>query len=120
MMLALSPDGSRLAYLAPEDNTRKIWIRNMDEAAGASLREQKNPLFPFWSPDGKSIGFFSNTQLKRVDIAGGPPLPLATIDNGRGGTWNRDNVIPLCPQFEWTVVSSFGKPAAPNPRRSRS
>jgi len=50
-------------------------------------------MFPFWSPDSRYIGFFSNGKLKKVRVAGGPPVVLCDATGGRGGTWNRDNVI---------------------------
>src|SRR5262249_41888547 len=49
--------------------------------------------FPFWCPDGRTIGFFANEKLKRMDLAGGAPLVIADIENGRGTTCNRDGTI---------------------------
>jgi hypothetical protein len=43
--------------------------------------------FPFWSSDGRSIGFFADRQLKRLDLAGGPPTTLTPAADARGGTW---------------------------------
>ena len=48
---------------------------------------------PFWSPDSRSIGFFADGRLRRVDIAGGTSQPIATALSGLGGTWNADGVI---------------------------
>src|SRR5262249_50301392 len=53
--------------------------------------------FPFWSPDSRSIGFFSGAKLKRVDLSGGTPVPLAEAPLGRGGTWNADGTILYAP-----------------------
>ncbi len=53
--------------------------------------------YPFWSPDSKSIGFFADARLKRIDITGGTPQSLAAAPNGRGGAWNRDGVILYSP-----------------------
>jgi Tol biopolymer transport system component len=52
---------------------------------------------PFWSPDGRSIGFFAAGALKRLDLAGGAPQTLAPAANGFGGTWNADGVILFAP-----------------------
>jgi len=49
--------------------------------------------YPFWSPDGRFLGFFAGGKLKRVDTAGGEPQILCDATNGRGGSWNRDGVI---------------------------
>jgi serine/threonine protein kinase len=99
MMLALSPDGSHLAYLAPENGSRMIFVRRLDEVSGTALAGTAGALFPFWSADGRSIGFSAGGQLKRVDLEGGPPQMLTTIPsaNFRGATWNRDNAIIFAP-----------------------
>ena len=53
--------------------------------------------FPFWSPDSRFIGFFADGKLKKVPIAGGPPIVLCDAPGGRGGSWSRDNVILFAP-----------------------
>ena len=53
--------------------------------------------YPFWSPDGRSVGFFAGSALKRLDLGGGAPQTLAPVTNGRGGTWNADGVIVFAP-----------------------
>ena len=54
--------------------------------------------FPFWSPDGHSLGFFADGKLKTIDISGTVPQTLADAPSGWGGTWNRDDVILFAPQ----------------------
>ena len=56
--------------------------------------------FPFWSPDSRSIGFFAAGKLKKIQIAGGPPIVLCDAPLGIGGSWNRDNVILFAPGTE--------------------
>jgi hypothetical protein len=53
--------------------------------------------YPFWSPNGNSIAFFADFQLKRLDLADGSVRPLAGAGNGSGGTWNRHDVILYSP-----------------------
>src|SRR5205814_594549 len=50
-------------------------------------------MYPFWSPSSRSVGFFADLKLKRIDIERGAVRTLADAPNGRGGTWNRDDVI---------------------------
>src|SRR5205807_159742 len=47
----------------------------------------------FWSPDNRFLGFFADTHLKKIEVAGGPPQVLCDITIGRGGTWSREGVI---------------------------
>ena len=55
------------------------------------------PQSPFWSPNGRSIGFFRDGKLVRYDLDGGALTTLAPALEGRGGTWNRDNMIVFAP-----------------------
>ena len=55
---------------------------------GPTVRES-----PFWSPDSRSVGFFADGKLKRIDIDGGSVQTLANASGGTGGAWNRDGVI---------------------------
>jgi hypothetical protein len=53
--------------------------------------------YPFWAPDSRSIGFFAEGKLRRIDIAGGLPQALASAPSGYGGAWNRNGVIVFAP-----------------------
>jgi eukaryotic-like serine/threonine-protein kinase len=59
--------------------------------------------YPFWSPDGRSLGFFSRSMLRRVDLAGGPPRALAEASNGRGGAWSGSGDILFAPNATGTI-----------------
>jgi hypothetical protein len=50
--------------------------------------------FPFWSPDSRSIGFFAAGKLKRLAIAGGPPIVITPASSQPlGASWNQEGTI---------------------------
>jgi Tol biopolymer transport system component len=91
--VALSPDGMQLAFVANQNHVPMIWLRSFDTLESRVLNGTEGASFPFWSPDGRSIGFFAADKLKRIDIRGGTPLAVVAAPNARGGTWNADGVI---------------------------
>ena len=95
---AVSPDGSRLVFVArPPGGKQLLWVRPLGAATAQVLVGTDDALYPFWSPDSRSIGFFSQSKLKRIDASGGPVQTLCDAPNGRGGTWNREGVIVFAP-----------------------
>jgi len=94
----VSPDGRRLVFSARKENgIDLLWVRPLDAVVATALAGTEGASFPFWSPDGRSIGFFADGKLKRIDVAGGPALSLCDADNGRGGTWSPGGVILFGP-----------------------
>jgi Tol biopolymer transport system component len=92
--IALSPDGRMLAFVAHAGGSRPLlWIRSLDSLTAVPLPGTEEALHPFWSPDGKSLGFFTPTSLKRVEASGGAPQRLCEVVAGRGGAWSRYGVI---------------------------
>src|SRR5262245_34575064 len=99
-VLAVSPDGQRLAFLArAADGRVQLWLRPLDGISAQALMGTEGASAPFWSPDSQFLGFFADGKLKKINAAGGPPLvlcdALASVPGGAGGggTWNRDGVI---------------------------
>ena len=94
LSFALSPDGSRIAFVAfAPDGERRIWLRQLASTTAEVLAGTEQGSQPFWSPDGESIGFFAGSELKRIDLVGGAPQTLATINVNGAGSWGADGVI---------------------------
>jgi Tol biopolymer transport system component len=92
--MALSPDGQKLVFSATNaDGRAQLWIRWLSDVVPRALPSTEAGRYPFWSPDSRSIGFFANGRLKRVDAEGGSLREIADAPLGLGGTWNRDGVI---------------------------
>jgi Tol biopolymer transport system component len=95
---ALSPDGRQVAFVAyGDDGTARLWVRSLEQSEAHALPGTDDASLPFWSPDSRSLGFFSQRRLKRVELGGGPARLLTEVSDPRGGTWNRDNVIVYSP-----------------------
>ncbi len=95
---ALSPDGSKLAFLAGVAPETTLWVRDVNTGALHQM-EVDHPTFPFWSPDGKNLGFFSAGKLKKVALAGGPVQVLCDAPEGRGASWSPRGVIIFTPNI---------------------
>jgi Tol biopolymer transport system component len=98
--VALTPDGRTVAIVAYSERANKyvIWRYEIGGREAFVLPGTEDAAHPFWSPDGRSIGFFANGKLKKVDaFSGMSPQVLCDAANGRGGTWNRDGVILFTP-----------------------
>ncbi|HLL74585.1 MAG TPA: protein kinase [Pyrinomonadaceae bacterium] len=99
--LALSPDGSRLAFVAIGGaGLPSLWVRALDSVSARELPGTEGAAFPFWSPDGRSLGFFAGNKLKKIDAAGGPAQTVADASSeARGGSWGADGTILFAPTF---------------------
>ena len=91
---AVSPDGSRLAFVAfDRSGARALWVRPAGAETMQRLENTEGALLPFWSPDSQHIGFFANGKVKVIPASGGSPRILCDERYPEGGTWNRDGVI---------------------------
>jgi eukaryotic-like serine/threonine-protein kinase len=123
---AISPDGRQVVFrVATETEAPALWLRPLDARDARRISGSDGADFPFWSPDGRSIAFFSAGKLQRVDAGGGTPIVLCDASDGdsmvTGGSWNRDGTILLgAPQGLYRVSASGGVPALIAPVDARA
>ena len=94
--IALSPDGSQLAWVGVNaDTSSQIWLRPLSELQARPLAGTEGVGSLFWSPDGRSIGFFARGLLQRLDVNGAAPVVLCPVQGGVGysGSWGADGRI---------------------------
>jgi Tol biopolymer transport system component len=94
---AISPDGRALVIAAAANGKRQLWLRALDALQAQPMPFTEDATYPFWSPDSRYIGFFAQGKLKKVAASGGPAQSLCDAPVGRGGSWNRDDVILFTP-----------------------
>jgi Tol biopolymer transport system component len=91
---ALSPDGSRLAFVAVAGGKSLLRVRDLRSSEIRGLPGTESAEAVFWSPDGRSVGFVSRGKLRRADVATGSVDALADAESGRGGSWgSRGDII---------------------------
>jgi serine/threonine protein kinase len=116
---AISPDGQKLVFVATSENRPQLWLRSLDSLAVRALPGTAGAYLPFWSPDSRSVGFFADGKLKRIDNDGGS---LQTLTNnaaaGNGGAWSREGVILFVPTSASPIlkISATGGETAPATR----
>ena len=97
--MALAPNGHTVAAVGFSERARTndLWLYDVGSQAPREVAQTEDASFPFWSPDGKSVGFFADGKLKKLDVSGGPVQVICDAPSARGGTWNRDGVIVFNP-----------------------
>lgn len=115
---ALSPDGDVVAFVAQKGEGKpQIYVRRLAQLQATPLSGTDDALVPFFSPDGRWIGFFADQKLKKVAVTGGAPVSLADAPSTRGGAWGEDGTIAFSPNqtagTRLLRVSSTGGKAEP-------
>jgi Tol biopolymer transport system component len=112
---ALSPDGTRLAFTARDEQGKVLlYVRTLSSLTAQPLSGTDGARFPFWSPDGREIGFFADAKLKKIDAGGGPPQTLCD-GNGFGGAWSKGGVIVFEPSSHDGLLRVSAAGGAPEP-----
>jgi serine/threonine-protein kinase len=110
-ILAVSPDGTYLAYVAIRDDTQQLFIRAFSTQETRRVPGTEAASNPFFSPDGQWIAFFAGGKLKKVSIAGSAVQVVTDAPNGRGGCWAADGTIYFAPDIYagiWKVPAAGG------------
>jgi eukaryotic-like serine/threonine-protein kinase len=114
--IALSPDGSKIAFISETGGVGTLWVRPLNSLKPQRLAGTDGASFPFWSADGRSIGFFADRKLKKIELAGGPPQILADASGDpRGGSWNRFGDILFGPSFQGPIYRTSASGNKPVP-----
>ena len=95
----LSPEGQQIAFSGLKDGKGIIFVQRLSTGKAEPLAGTETGIFPFWSPDGKYLGFFSNGKLRKIEAAGGPVQALCDASDGRGGSWNQQGTILFAPKI---------------------
>ena len=114
--VALSPDGRRVAFTVRDvSGVIRLGVRSLDEVETRYLDGAEGAQYPFWSPDGSQIGFFTRTgtAIKVIPADGGSVRTLSLSRNGKGGSWNTDDTIIFTPDSNtpiFAVSAQGGEP----------
>ncbi|MGA9528035.1 MAG: protein kinase [Terriglobales bacterium] len=112
----LSPDGTYLAFTATSGDAKTaIWVRHMNGDDARELPDTNNAIFPFWSPDSRSIGFFANGKLKTIELNGTTAQALCDAQLGRGGSWSPGGIIVFSPSPISGLMQINASGGAPGP-----
>ena len=115
--MAISPDGSRVAYVTrdPGANVGKLYVREMDNKAAVLLVGAGDASNPFFSPDSQWIAFCGEGKVKKVSVRGGAAVALADVTGCRGGAWSEDGMLVFPRQFTtplFRIPATGGEPEA--------
>jgi Tol biopolymer transport system component len=103
--IAVSPDGSRIAFVGYGSDGSGLWLRRLDQTTATLIEGTRGAKYPFWSADGQFLAFCDATALKKVPRDGGTPQPIASCSNPRSaGAWAHDNTIMFVPQYDGPLV----------------
>ena len=113
---AVSPEGRRLAFTSGgAGRRRQLWIRSFDSIDAQPVAGTEGAINPFWSPDGRSVGFFADNRLKRISLSGGDVVTICESSVGGGGTWNQGGTIVFAPGIETPLLQVSASGGTPTP-----
>ena len=101
----VAPDGRSVAYTAQNKEGMRLYVRDLGSLEAKAVPGTEGARQPFWSPDGKSLGFFANGKLMKVLLPNGAPTPLADTIETRGGAWLASGTIVYAPDLILTGLS---------------
>lgn len=113
-LLALSSDGSLLAYVATRGDRTQLFVRPMNGFEATPVAGSADAVSPFFSPDNEWIAFFADGKLKKAPVAGGAPVIICDAEAGFGGSWGADGTIVFAPAPGsplWSVPAAGGTPS---------
>ena len=101
--LALSPDGTQLAYAAHQAGVQQLYLRPLAALEAKPVPGTEGAVQPFFSPDGRWLGFFADGRLKKVSLSGGEAASLSDAGDPRGASWGGHGTIIFAPARDSTL-----------------
>ena len=95
--VVISRKGDQVAFVAESAGKQQIYVRPMDEMTAHPLAGTDGAQQPFFSPDGRWLGFFAEGKLKKISLRGGAPFVLSAAQHGMGGAWSSEGWIVFAP-----------------------
>jgi eukaryotic-like serine/threonine-protein kinase len=113
-VLAPSPDGKRLVYVAQLGGRTQLFLRQFDQFDSTAIAGTEGATAPFFSSDGASVGFFAGEAIQKVAIDGGAPLKISDVPSMQSASWGPDGTIVFATAFSgdglWSVSANGGEP----------
>ena len=107
--VAFSPDGQEIVYVVAGANPGLERRRLNDTMTPERIRGAEGGTRPFFSPDGKWIGFVVGTKLRKVPVAGGSPVSICDVEVNARASWGDDDTIVVARPGLWRVSAAGGK-----------
>jgi serine/threonine-protein kinase len=114
-VLAVSPDGRRIAFLARGGGQTRIYVRDLTRENPEPVNGTEGASDPFFSPDGEWLGFNADGKLKKTALRGGTPVSLAGAPQTRGSSWGEDGAIVFAPTVNSPLFRIPGAGGEPRP-----
>ena len=111
----ISPDGRYIVFSAYGAGGAQLYLRPLDSTSAEALPGTEGAMFPFWSPDSRSIAFFTDDKLKRIEVSGGAAVSICGSTLGRGGSWNQDGTIVAALSYNTGISRVSASGGTPTP-----
>jgi eukaryotic-like serine/threonine-protein kinase len=111
----VSPDGRRIVWAGvSEAGSAQLYVRELSSVEPHALSGTTSARQPFWSPDGRWIGFFARRKLQKIAATGGPVTDIADAPDARGGAWSPAGVIVFQPNYRGCSAAASVRPGRPD------
>ncbi|MEO8217236.1 MAG: protein kinase [Acidobacteriota bacterium] len=111
--VTLSPDGHYAAFVATNGTVPELWLQSLDSGTARKLPGTANAMFPFWSPDSRSIAFFAEARMMAIEVDGATPREISYAADARGAVWTPGGQIIFAPFTQtglFSVAATGGTP----------